>query len=117
MKPLRVLIVEDEALIGLVLTEMLADMGHKVCATAATQADASAAAVRHRPDLMIVDVTLSEGSGLAAVEDVLRTGPVPYVFITGSPGAARGTRPGAVVVGKPFRQADLAKAIEKALAA
>ena len=38
MKALRVLVVEDDALIAMLLTEMLAGMGHNVCATPATEA-------------------------------------------------------------------------------
>src|SRR5436853_3517200 len=53
MKALRVLVVEDDALIAMLLTEMLAGMGHDVCATAATEADAVSAATRYDPDLMI----------------------------------------------------------------
>ena len=37
MKALRVLVIEDDALIGLLLAELLAGMGHDVCATAATE--------------------------------------------------------------------------------
>ncbi len=42
MKPLRILVVEDDALIAMVLGELLTAMGHEVCDTAATQADAVA---------------------------------------------------------------------------
>src|ERR1700719_4544619 len=58
MKALRVLVIEDDALIAMLLSELLAGMGHDVCATAATEADAVTAATRHRPDLMIVDARL-----------------------------------------------------------
>src|SRR3954462_9634135 len=62
MKALRVLVVEDDALIAMLLTELLAGMGHDVCATAATEAEAVIAATRYRPDLMIVDAGLASGS-------------------------------------------------------
>ena len=54
-KALRVLIVEDEAMIAMMLAEVLRELGHEVCATEATEAGAVAAAARHKPDLMIVD--------------------------------------------------------------
>ena len=44
MKALRVLVVEDDALIAMLLSELLAGMGHDVCATAASEADAVIAA-------------------------------------------------------------------------
>jgi DNA-binding response OmpR family regulator len=65
MKALRVLIVEDDALIGILLAEMLAEMGHVVCAIETTDADAVTAAVRCRPDLIIADVQLGDGSGVS----------------------------------------------------
>ena len=40
METLRVLVVEDYALIAMLLSELLASMGHDVCATAASEAEA-----------------------------------------------------------------------------
>ena len=116
-RALRVLIVEDDAIISMLLAELLAEMGYEVCATAATEAEAVAAARRDKPNLMIVDARLRGGSGVSAVEEILRAGPVPHIFLSGAPGSVRALRPDAVVIGKPFRQAELVGAIEIALAA
>ena len=67
MKVLRVLVIEDDALIAMLLSELLAGMGHDVCATAATEAEAVIAAARYRPDLMIVDAGLGRGQWRTAV--------------------------------------------------
>lgn len=115
MKPLRVLVVEDDALIAMLLTELLAGMGHDVCATAATEADAVAAALRCEPDLMIVDAGLRGGSGVSAVERILRARPLAHLFISGDAQRVRASKPDAVVVRKPFRRAELARAIDVAL--
>jgi CheY-like chemotaxis protein len=117
MEARRVLIVEDDAMIGLLLTEILAGMGHEVCATAATEADALAAAIRYRPELMIVDGRLGQGSGVSAVEEILRAGSLPHIFLSGDPEKIKARRPAAVVVRKPFRQIELVRAIERALGA
>ena len=117
MKALRVLVIEDDALIAMLLTEMLAGMGHDVCATAATEAEAVSAATRYDPDLMIVDAGLGRGSGVSAVEEILRAGPLAHVFISGDAGRLGVRKPDAVVVRKPFREAELARAIDTALAA
>ena len=116
MKTLRVLVIEDDVLIAMLLAEQLAGMGHDVCATAATEAEARIAAVRYRPDLMIVDAGLGRGSGVAVVEEILRAAPVAHVFVSGDPEKVRMCRPDAVVVRKPFRQAELERAIGIALA-
>jgi CheY-like chemotaxis protein len=117
MKALRVLVVEDDALIAMALGELLAGMGHDVCATAATEAEAVIAASRYGPDLMIVDAGLGRGSGVSAAEEILRAGPVAHVFISGDAERVRRRQPDAVVLRKPFRRAELARAIEVAVAA
>jgi len=63
MRALRVLVVEDNAIIGMLLAGVLAGMGHDVCAIEATEADAVTTATRCGPDLMFVDVQLGDGSG------------------------------------------------------
>lgn len=116
-RSLRVLIIEDDGIISMLLAELLAELGHTVCAIAATEADAVAAATRERPELMIVDMRLGRGTGISAVEEIFRTGPVAHVFLSGAPDAVQALRPDAVMVKKPFRQAELVRAIELALAA
>lgn len=115
MKSLRVLVVEDDAVIGMLLGEMLVEMGHDLCAIAATEADAVTAAAQYGPDLMIVDARLGDGSGLSAVEKIRQTGLVPHLFVSGDASRVRALRPDAVVLQKPFREAELARGIERVL--
>ena len=115
MKALRVLVVEDEILIGMLLADTLGAMGYEVCAIEATETGAVAAAARCNPDLMIVDARLRDGSGVSAVEEILRTGWVPHVFISGETSTILALRPGAIVIQKPFRDIDLNRAIRRAL--
>ena len=117
MKALRVLVIEDDALIAMLLAELLAGMGHEVCATAASEAEAVIAATCYAPDLMIVDAGLGQGSGVSAVEEILRAGPLAHVFVSGDAESVRLRRSDAIVVRKPFRQAELARAIDLAVAA
>ena len=113
----RVLVVEDDAVIAMLLCEVLAGLGHDVCAIEATEADAVAAAGRCRPDLMIVDARLGEGSGISAVTEILLSGYVPHLFVSGDALRVRALRPDAIVIQKPYREADLALAIQRALGA
>ena len=115
-RSVRVLVIEDDALIAMLLSEILAGMGHLVCATAATESEAVAAAAHCGPDLIIADAGLGKGSGVSAVEEICRAKPVAHVFISGDAERVRLSHPEAVVVRKPFRQAELARAIEIALA-
>lgn len=115
MNGLRVLVMEDEAIIAMLFGDLLEGMGHHVCATAATESDGVAAAARCKPDLMIVDVHLGKGSGLAAVAEILRWGFIPHVFVSGDSARALSLKPGAVAIQKPFMEADLGRAIARAL--
>ncbi len=116
MTALSVLLLEDDPLIGILLSDMLEDMGFGVCAIAATEEAAATAGARYRPDLIIADARLGPGSGVAAVADLLRAGFVPHLFVTGDTFGVRVLRPDAVVLQKPFREADLKNAIGRALA-
>ena len=115
VQKVRVLVVEDEALIAFVLSEILEEMGFDVCASEATEAGAVAAAVLHQPGLMIVDARLREGSGIHAVESILRDSFIPHVFTSGDRLEAAVLHPRAVVLQKPFLETDLALAIQRAL--
>lgn len=115
MNMLRVLVVEDNSIIGMLLADTLSEMGYEVCAVEATEAGAVAAAARCKPDLMIVDAGLREGNGVSAVERILHNGFIPHVFVSGAT-TVQAQRPGAIVIQKPFLDAALARAIQRALA-
>jgi len=115
MKALCVLVVEDDAVIGPLLGEMLTEMGHGVCAVVATEADAVAAAAHYGPDLMIVDARLGDGSGLAAVDEIGSTRSIPFLLVSGDASRVRALRPGAVVLQKPYSEAELARGIQRVL--
>jgi CheY-like chemotaxis protein len=115
MKALRILVVEDDSLIAMLLVETLAEMGHGVCGVEATERGAVMAALRCRPDLIIVDAQLREGNGVSAVDEILSTGFVPHLFVSGNINEVLARRPGAVAIAKPFREPQLVQAIQRAL--
>ena len=115
MNPLRILVVEDDPMIGPLLAEILEDLGHFVCAVEVDAAKAVAAAARFHPDLMIVDVGLGEVSGVAAVRAILREGFVPHVFVTGDLVKNLSLGPDAVLLQRPYRGSDIVAAIARAV--
>jgi DNA-binding response OmpR family regulator len=115
MRALRILLVEDDSMIGMFLDMTLEQMGHVVCAIATTEAGAVAAAERFRPDLMIVDAALSAGDGVAAVVRILAQRAVRYIFASGDMTKVTARFPDAVVIQKPFNDTDLARAIQRAM--
>lgn len=112
---LRILVVEDDALIGMLLGDILEVMGHEVCAIEATEIGAVSAAAQCAPNMMIVDAHLREGSGMSAVDQILAKRFVPHVFVTGDLRGVSKLRPNSVVIAKPFTEATLAGAIARAL--
>jgi CheY-like chemotaxis protein len=116
MDKLRILVAEDDALIAMLLDDVLVQMGHEVCATECSQADTVAAAARCRPDLMIVDARLGEGSGVLAVDEILKGGFIPHVFTSGDLAVLRELAGRAVVIEKPFLEPQLARAVTMAMA-
>lgn len=115
--PLRLVIVEDDALIAMDLADLLIGMGHEVCAIASTEGDAVEAATRCRPDLMIVDGTLGAGSGVAAMRRILEHGFIAHFYVTGNPWQVLSQAKDAVVLNKPFTRLDLNRGIAEARAA
>src|SRR3954464_4188881 len=109
MTALSVLVVEDDAMVGRFLTEMLEDMGYNVWAIAATEDGAVSEAARCKPGLLIVGERLREGRGAAAGGRILRAGSIPCIFMSGAPSDPR--RPGAIMLQKPFHERDLVRAI------
>ena len=113
MGSLRILVVEDEVLIGMLLEDMLTAMGHAVCAIASSENAAVAAAERDKPAMLIVDARLHQGSGVAAVDRIHRSGFVPHIFVTGDSRGVLELKPNAIVLEKPFTEAMLAAAIDR----
>jgi CheY-like chemotaxis protein len=108
----RVLVVEDEMLIGMLLEDMLADLGQEVVAVVPRVNEALAAVQREVFDLAILDVHLN-GQAVFPVADSLIEKGVPFVFATGY--GERGLpekyrdRP---ILQKPFARDDLARVLK-----
>jgi CheY-like chemotaxis protein len=117
MNALNILIVEDNAMVASLMSELLSMMGHTTCAVEATEAGAVAAAERCAPQLMIVDAQLAAGSGIDAVSTILAKTYVPHLFVSGDAEGVRAAMPHAVILQKPFNEAGLARAIARAVAA
>ncbi len=115
-KGLRVLVVEDEAAISMLLEEMLFDFGCEVAGLAVRVSEAMKAIKSDKPDMAILDVNLA-GEAVYPVADALRKRGVPFVFSTGY---GRGGLPESYrefpVLQKPFMQNDLQAQMRIALA-
>ena len=114
----EVLIIEDEPLIAMQLEGLVSDLGHVVAGTAATRSQAVELLATIRPGLVLADIQLADGSsGIDAVEDILRIGQIPVIFITAYPERLlTGERPEPTyLVTKPFREETVRATISQAL--
>jgi CheY-like chemotaxis protein/DNA-directed RNA polymerase specialized sigma24 family protein len=114
----RILIIEDEAVIALDLADLVTNAGHEVCATATTASQAVAAAKRERPDLVLADIQLADGSsGIDAVREILASFEVPVIFITAFPDRLlTGERPEPTfLITKPYSPDMVRAAVSQAL--
>jgi two-component system, response regulator PdtaR len=111
----RILIVEDEAIIGMMLSEVLSGLGHEVIGVVATEVSAIALDAQYLPELLIVDAGLTSGNGVSAVDAILETRFVPHMFTTGNALKVKLCKPDAIILEKPFNEADLVGAIASAL--
>jgi DNA-binding response OmpR family regulator len=80
--PLRVLVVEDEAFIAMMISDMLTDLGHEPVGPAMRLDEGLDAARRESIDAAVLDVNLGEAKSFP-IADVLRGRRVPFVFATG----------------------------------
>jgi CheY-like chemotaxis protein len=108
----RVLVVEDEMTIAMMIEDMLMDLGHEVVATAARLPTALEVAGDGNLDFVILDVNLA-GHQSFPVAAVLQQRGIPFAFATGyGPAGIDPAFAGRPVLTKPFTTADLAAVIE-----
>lgn len=111
----RILVVEDEVAISMLLEDMLLDMGAEVVGPAGRIALALTFAESEALDLAILDVNLAGETIYPVVAALARRG-VPFVFSTGY-GSAGIDEPyrDRPVLQKPFSQAELERKLKAAL--
>lgn len=115
----RILIIEDEPMIALDIASTVEQRGHTVVGIAATREEAVELAQAKQPGLILADIQLADdSSGIDAVNDILRDGAVPIIFITAFPERLlTGEKPEpAFLITKPFDPETLDITISQALA-
>jgi len=116
----RVLIIEDEPLIAMDLESIVEDLGHQVVGVARAKRQAVALAAERKPELILADIQLADGSsGIDAVNEILSVTSKPVIFITGHPSIYLGSgahRPEpAFLLQKPFSPEAVRAAVSQAL--
>ncbi len=112
---LRLLVVEDESHVAMLIEDMLADMGCAVVASAARVSEALKLIEATDIDAAVLDVNVA-GEKVFSVAEKLRDRKIPFVFATGY--GAEGLREDLrtfPVIAKPFPHSQLQKALIKAV--
>ena len=113
---MRILIVEDDALTAMVLTDSLEDGGHEVMGPASTLAEALALCDALRPELALLDIHLRDGSnGVDVARALLERWGVPSIFVSAQTVEARRARDIALGhIRKPYRPETVLRSVEVA---
>lgn len=81
----RVLIVEDEMILSLLIEKMVQSLGHKVIGKVTTGEEAVELAAEYKPDLILMDIRLQgEMDGIEAMTKIKKRANIPVIYITGN---------------------------------
>jgi CheY-like chemotaxis protein len=112
----KVLVVEDEMMIAMLIEDMLEEIGCELVGLATSVPHALELIGKEQVEVAVLDVNL-DGQDTYAIADALRQKNVPFIFATGygSTGLRKeyGNRP---VLQKPFETKDLESALVQVLA-
>jgi DNA-binding NtrC family response regulator len=109
----RILVVEDEALVAMLVEDALMDAGFGIIGPAATVEEAMRLLDQERPDAVVLDLNLA-GETSTPVADAAAARGIPYVIATGY--GAAGLPPGhqkAMVLAKPYDPSDLTAVLSR----
>jgi CheY-like chemotaxis protein len=111
----KVLVVEDEMMIAMLIEDMLDEFGCKLVGPATNVPDALELISNESIEVAVLDLNL-DGKDTYAIADALRQKNVPFIFATGY--GLTGLRPeygNRPVLQKPFQSRDLETALSVAL--
>lgn len=112
-RKLRVLIVEDEILLSIELEYVLQELGHEIAGVAASSREALDLAAETNPDLVLVDIHLSDGpTGVDLASRLCENGHTRCVFMSANVNRILADYAGAVgYIGKPYTENGFKSAI------
>jgi DNA-binding LytR/AlgR family response regulator len=118
--PINILVTEDESIVRKDIERCLSNLGYNVIASADNGEDAIELALKHKPDLALMDIMIKgDMNGIAAAEEIKRNLDIPVVFLTAyadenTLSEAKLAEPHGYIL-KPFKDVDIQTAIEMAL--
>ena len=117
---MKILIVEDELIISEKIKMYVEALGYEVCGQAIKYTQAVQMLEEHRPDFVLVDITIAgDKTGIDLAKTIRSDYHIPFIFLSShshkdTVELAKKTTPYGYVL-KPFKKADLYTAIEVAM--
>lgn len=113
----RVLIVEDDMIISLVIENMVKELGHDVVGKATSGDEAIKLAVTYSPDLLLMDIRLKgEMDGIEAVTAIKQKIKTSVIYLTGNSDRVNYERARETefidLITKPFTISDLTRSLD-----
>ena len=114
---IKILVVEDEMIIGAKISMQLTSLGYEVTAILPRGEDALLHIEKNIPDIVLLDINLKGAlDGIQTAEAIMVKHAIPIIYITANSdeatfNRAKHTVP-AAFISKPFKQLDLQRAIE-----
>jgi CheY-like chemotaxis protein len=113
----RVLVVDDEVLVAMLIADMLEDLGHEVVGPAHSLDDGLSLAQAGAFDCAILDISLN-GRSSVPIADSLREQGIPFMFASGyPPDANEAGFQGVPLLQKPFNMRQVEETLERTVAA
>jgi DNA-binding LytR/AlgR family response regulator len=113
---IKILVVEDEMLIGAKISMLLTNLGYEVTGILPRGEEALVHVEENRPDIIVLDINLKGKIDGIETAAILQRKNIPVIYLTANSdeatfNRAKLTRPTAFI-SKPFKQLDLQRAIE-----
>lgn len=113
----RILVVEDEMIIGAKISMLLTNLGYEVSGLLSRGEDVPGHVAENKPDIILLDINLKGNlDGIDTARLISAQWPTPIIFLTANSDEATFNRAKAVkpaaFISKPFKQLDLQRAIE-----
>ena len=112
--PARILIIEDELLIALMIEEMTREIGYRVSGVAHTMAMASREFGKRNYDAVLLDINIGGQCHAVTADHLLGSG-VPFAFVTGYDYLVEPRHEKVPVLQKPFTAPQLRSLLEELL--
>lgn len=114
---IKILVVEDEMIIGAKISMLLTNLGYEVTGMLPRGEEAINHVLENRPDIILLDINLKGAiDGIETAVQIQKIADIPIIYLTANAddatfNRAKHTHP-AAFISKPFKQLDLQRAIE-----